>query len=571
MVSVLSPSRHETPESLGMNRSRPWALLAVIVLCLFGFLLVKAESNSPHSNALFYMYGLAVTSVVLMQMTIAFFFYRDPYRKALESMQEQPVAERPSTPAATRRQLRRHRRADATRHVEFEPVADAPGLWELDTMSHAPRHAMLETTADAPRLWELDSIVDAPRLWESDTMAHVPRHALLETTADAPRLWELDTIVDAPRPLVTCLVAVYNDEFIISDCLRSVCNQTYPNIEVIVVNDASTDGTQRMLDELAEQLPIKVLELKDNVGKKAALVRGASLARGEIFAFTDSDSIWDPFALDRIVTAMQANPDLGAVSGHCRARNANETFFTKVQDTWYEGQFAVRKAFESTFGAVTCVSGPLAVFRREAIYNLLPAWARDRFLGDSFRFATDRTLTGYVLGAQQVTKRLIAKTDPDSEFLAYRYPIRKWKVAYCKSAKAWTQVPDTLSAVLRQQVRWKKSFLRNIFLTGRFYWRRPIPPASVYYLHILFVIAGPFVAFRHMIYLPLHGNMTSMLMYIFGITVIGSAFAFAHKAEEPTSTGWVYRPLMSFFSTLVLSWLIFYSVATIKKMKWSRA
>jgi hypothetical protein len=92
----------------------------------------------------------------------------------------------------------------------------------------------------------------------------------------------------------------------------------------------------------------------------------------------------------------------------------------------------------------------------------------------------------------------------------------------------------------------------------------------VYYLHVLFVVAGPFVAFRHMIYLPLHGNLTSMFLYLFGITVIGSAFGFAHKAEEPSSTGWVYRPLMSLFSTLILAWLIFYSVATIKKMTWSR-
>jgi cellulose synthase/poly-beta-1,6-N-acetylglucosamine synthase-like glycosyltransferase len=473
MVDVSSPPVNETPTS-GVA-SKPWAIFAIIDLCLFGFLLAKAEFHSSHSNnKFFYLYGLAVTSVVLMQMTVAFFFYRDPYLETLEAGEHTP------------------------------------------------------------------GVVGA------------------------------GARVDRSRPLVSCLVAIYNDEAIVGECLRSMCNQTYPNIEVIAVNDASTDGTQRLLNELAAHLPIRVIELKDNVGKKAALVRGASYARGEFFAFTDSDSTWDPFAIDRVVTAMEADPHIGAMSGHCRARNASETFMTRVQDTWYEGQFAVRKAFESTFGAVTCVSGPLGVFRREAIYNLLPAWERDQFLGDDFRFATDRTLTGYVLGSQQVSKKLIAATPSDSPFLRIQYPTRRWKVTYCKSARAWTQVPMTLSAVLRQQVRWKKSFLRNIFLTGRFYWRRPIPPAAAYYLHILFVIAGPFVAFRHMVYLPLHGNVSTMFLYLFGIMFIGSAFAFAHKAEEPTSTGWVYRPLMSLFSTLILSWLIFYSVATIKKMVWSR-
>jgi len=58
------------------------------------------------------------------------------------------------------------------------------------------------------------------------------------------------------------------------------------------------------------------------------------------------------------------------------------------------------------FGSVSCVSGPLAGFRREAIWNYFPAWAADSFLGREFRFATDRQLTGYVLGQE---------ADPQSE------------------------------------------------------------------------------------------------------------------------------------------------------------
>jgi cellulose synthase/poly-beta-1,6-N-acetylglucosamine synthase-like glycosyltransferase len=452
---------------------RRWMLAAVITLCLLALLLAKAEFNSPTSDAFFYVYGLAVTAMVLLQMTVAFFVYRDPY--------------------------------DACR--QSSPGASATYL------------------DDAAR----------------------PGH-----------------------PLVSCLVAVHNDEAIIEDCLRSLCEQRYARTEVIVINDASTDGTGEILDRLALTLPVRVIHLADNVGKKGALVRGTELAGGSILAFTDSDSLWHPEALERIVAVLEADDSVGAVSGHCRARNANTNLITKIQDTWYEGQFSVRKAFESVFGAVTCVSGPLAVFRREAIFNLMPAWERDHFLGDQFRFATDRTLTGYVLGAQSVTGKLLASTAPDSPFLRERYPARKWRVVYCKSALALTEVPDTLQKVLRQQVRWKKSFLRNIFLTGRFYWRRPLPPALVYYLHILFVLAGPLVAFRHLVYLPMHGNTATAVLYIFGIAVIGSAFGLAHKAEEPASTGWLYRPLMSLLSTLMLSWLIFYSLSTIKKMTWSR-
>lgn len=446
---------------------RRWGLMAIVTLALLALLIAKAEFNSPHSDWFFYTYGLAVTAMVLLQMVVAFFVYRDPYQRPSELIDSDP--------------------------------------------------------------------------------------ALTEDL-----------------PLVTCLVAVHNDEMIIEDCLRSICRQGYPKIEVIAVNDASTDGTAAILDHLAPSLRIRVIHLESNVGKKCALARGTEQAHGQILAFTDSDSTWHPDALQRIVQAMQADPRIGAVSGHCRARNADATFITRVQDTWYEGQFSVRKAFESAFGAVTCVSGPLAVFRREAIYNLMPAWERDHFLGDTFRFATDRTLTGYVLGSQSLAAGLIAATPDDSPFLRERYEIRKWRVVYCKSARAWTEVPDSFDKVLRQQIRWKKSFLRNIFLTGKFYWRRALPPAIVYYLHILFVLAGPFVAFRHLVYLPMHGNPASALLYVFGIGVIGSAFGLAHKAEQPENIGWLYRPVMSLMSTLMLSWLIFYSVATIKKMTWSR-
>ena len=141
---------------------------------------------------------------------------------------------------------------------------------------------------------------------------------------------------------------------------------------------------------------------------------------------------------------------------------------------------------------------------------------------------------------------------------------------YCKSAKSWTIVPDTFSKVIRQQIRWKKSFIRNIFFTGLFYWRKPIPVAMVYYLHIIFVFVGPIISFRHLIYLPLKGDLFSAFFYIAGILFVGFMFGLGYKLEDKKSHRWIYRPLMSLMSTLVISWLIFYSMFTIKKMVWSR-
>ena len=173
------------------------------------------------------------------------------------------------------------------------------------------------------------------------------------------------------------------------------------------MDDASTDNTVRVLRELSERYPIRLIELPVNQGKKGALAAGLLESRGSVIAFADSDTVWERAALQVAVPIFEADPEVGAVSGHCRALNRAASFLTKVQDTWYEGQFSVRKAFESVFGAVTCVSGPLAFFRRDAIYNFMPAWQADKFLGQEFRFATDRTLTAYVLGATYLGPRVL--------------------------------------------------------------------------------------------------------------------------------------------------------------------
>lgn len=369
---------------------------------------------------------------------------------------------------------------------------------------------------------------------------------------------------------VSCLIAVHNEEQVISKCVESFLRQTYINKEIIFIDDASTDRTLEILNRYASSKKIRVIPIEKNIGKKKALAVGMSLAQGEIYVFSDSDSVLANDAIDKVIDVFSSDPLIGAVSGHCRALNGNQNILTKIQDSWYEGQFSVRKAFESVFGAVTCVSGPLAAFRKEAIYNYIPAWMYDSFLGQEFKFATDRTLTGFVLGAPYIGKKLKRKY-ANSLFVAQKdYPVQNWKIVYCKSAKVWTVVPDTIKRIMKQQIRWKKSFIRNIFFTGTFYWRKPLLPALVYYAHILFVFIGPVIVFRHLIYLPIQGNVFTALLYLLGIVFVGFCFGLAYKMENPQDHKWIFRPLMSVFSTLVLSWLIFYSILTIRKMIWAR-
>lgn len=371
------------------------------------------------------------------------------------------------------------------------------------------------------------------------------------------------------KPLVSCMVAVFNEEEHIEQCILSLVAQSYANKEIIFVNDGSTDGTAKILNQYAKGGTIRVIH-QENAGKKKALARAMREARGEIFAFSDSDSVWAHDVLEKIVPIFTVFPRVGAVAGHFRLKNSATNLLTRAQDAWIEGQFAIRKAFESHFGAVTCVSGPLAVFRRDAIFKYTRAWEKDEFIGQEFKFATDRTLTGYVLGDKYIEKEMDQKYGLEKNAPECGGNRKNWTIVYAKSAKAWTLLPDNFDALFKQHIRWKKSFIRNTFFTGAFYWKKPFLPALVYYLHVVFVLAGPFIAFRHLVYLPAHGDLFSVVLYLGGIVFIGFMFGLAYRIENRDCHIWVYRPLMSLLSTLVLSWLIFYSALTIKKKQWHR-
>ncbi|MFF7362777.1 glycosyltransferase [Streptomyces sp. NPDC008125] len=375
----------------------------------------------------------------------------------------------------------------------------------------------------------------------------------------------------AARPRVDFLLAVKDEAGAIEACVRSMAASDCPGVRIIVVDDFSTDGTREILVRLRDELGVTVMLLDENVGKKHALVAACAHADAEVIAFTDSDCVLAPDALRRCVDALDRHPDLGAVSGHCRALNPDASLLTRVQDVWYEGQFRIAKAAESSFGSVSCVSGPLAVFRREAIVNYLPAWAGDRFLGAPFRFATDRQLTGYVLGQAWIGRSLKDRYR-DSPFVsAEDHPERRWRVGYVRSAHVRTNVPARLAPLMRQQVRWKKSFVRNLFFTGSFMWRRGPGPAVLFYGHVLWVLAAPLMALLHLVRAPLQGAYVLTLLYVCGVLLKGCVWGLAYRVDHPGDTRWRYRPLMSLFSSVVLAWLLPYSLLTVRRGIWSRS
>lgn len=117
---------------------------------------------------------------------------------------------------------------------------------------------------------------------------------------------------DLASPLVSVIMPAYNARPFIAESIQSVLGQNYQNIELIVVDDGSNDGTP----ELAEQFGSRVNVLRQkNAGPAAARNRGMAAARGKFLAFLDADDVWLPGKVTLQVQYLETHPDVGVVFG----------------------------------------------------------------------------------------------------------------------------------------------------------------------------------------------------------------------------------------------------------------
>lgn len=123
------------------------------------------------------------------------------------------------------------------------------------------------------------------------------------------------------RPLISVIIPVYNCERYLAEAVESVLAQTYRPIEVIVVDDGSTDGSA----DIAKRFGSSVrYTLQPHSGAGAARNRGIAVARGSFLAFLDSDDLWVEDKLTRQMAAFERHPDVDIVSGHVRQFHSPE-------------------------------------------------------------------------------------------------------------------------------------------------------------------------------------------------------------------------------------------------------
>lgn len=222
------------------------------------------------------------------------------------------------------------------------------------------------------------------------------------------------------EPLVSVIIAARNEETAIASTINGVLKSAYPYIEIIVVNDGSTDKTGQILTQLSElDHRIRVITLTENMGKPYALRCGVLASNSDIIITIDADAYLDPLAINWMVWHFES-PRVGAVTGNPRVRNRT-SLLAKIQVGEYSSIIGMIKRTQRILGKVLTVSGVIAGFRRQALFDI--------GLWDTDMITDDINIT-------------------------WKLEKRFWDIRYEPNALCWILVPETIKGLWRQRVRW---------------------------------------------------------------------------------------------------------------------
>ncbi|EIW20440.1 MULTISPECIES: glycosyltransferase family 2 protein [Pelosinus] len=353
-------------------------------------------------------------------------------------------------------------------------------------------------------------------------------------------------------PGVTIIVPCFNEEQWIQRTILGCINQDYPinKLEVIVVDDCSNDKSVEKIKEMIEELKSKeqrydvenrlhYIVQATNAGKREALAKGALMAQHELIVFVDSDSFLDPFAIRNIVQPFK-DTKMGGVSGRTDVANTYTNVLTKMQAVRYYIAFRIMKAAESYFDAVTCLSGPLSCYRKDLLLKYMDDWLNQRFFGEKATFGDDRSMTNLIL--------------------------RENRTGYQDSAICNTIVPNTYKVFLKQQMRWKRSWLRESLIAAGFMWKKEPFMALSFYMGVLVPLLAPIIVIYNLIYIPITHRVFP-LTFMIGILLMALLMSMAQLFLRRSST-WIYGLWFCLYYEAVLLWQMPIAWVTFWKTTW---
>ncbi len=234
-------------------------------------------------------------------------------------------------------------------------------------------------------------------------------------------------------PFVSILMPAHNESRILYPVVKEMVDLNYPEYEVILINDGSSDDTSEVLKDLAIKYDrVRVIDLKENCGKANALYLGLIASKGEILVGVDADSYLDKNALRYLVSHFVNRHNgerVGAVTGNPRVRNRG-TLLGKLQLCEYASIISLIKRTQRVLGKVMTVSGVCVAYRKRALMEC-GFWDRDMMTED----------------------------------IAVTWKLEKnfWDVRYEPRALCWMLVPETIKGLWRQRRRWSEGGLEVIF------------------------------------------------------------------------------------------------------------
>ena len=344
-------------------------------------------------------------------------------------------------------------------------------------------------------------------------------------------------------PSVAFIVPVKNEGLMIGVTIRRLFDAQYPDdrFEVVVVNDGSDDETATVLRIAQRSHPhLKVINLPKNVGKRHAMAAGIRATTSDVVVVIDSDTLVDPNAVSLLVRSF-GDPTVAAVSGLTNILNEDASALTRVQALIYEVSFRIHKSAEALMSSVTCCPGCFSAYRRECIAPLLDEWSSQTFFGRETIFGDDRALTMLLLR-------------------------EGWNVRFDPDAVAHTEAPVKLRGYLRQQLRWKKSWIQQGLRATKFMWRRPLLSALWFYVGFALSFLGPHVLLRAFVIGPIFHHAFPWRLLL-GTFAIGAAFA-AYLCFRRGDTKRLKAILAYPFVAILLTLQMPFAIARLADSKW---
>ncbi|GAB6074066.1 hypothetical protein JCM15786_07230 [Nautilia lithotrophica] len=307
--------------------------------------------------------------------------------------------------------------------------------------------------------------------------------SILKLIFKSSRNIDLKTI--STNKKITIIVPAYNEEVVIETSIKSLLEQTYPNLEILIVDDGSNDQTYikaKKYEFDTGNRSLKVLT-KPNGGKAKAINHGILNSSGSLIMVVDADSKLDKNAA-LLMSRYFEDEETAAVAGSVYVSNQNN-IWTKLQALEYiEGLNMVRNG-QAFLKLVNIIPGPIGMFRKKSLYDV--------GLYDSDTFAEDC----------DVTLKLIAKG---------------YKIDFEPEAVAYTEAPENLLDLIKQRYRWTRGILQAIKKHKSLLWHFKINPAASFTMwYMLFeAVFWPFMDIwtnMFIIYVALSSGFSILIFY----------------------------------------------------------